>query len=164
MILCGDINTDFGRHSEQVALVSEAVTEMNLLKIWDKYDVDFTCVQNNDENIGTSVIDHFFCSAEIGNHILDAGVIHSPENRSDHSPVYCVLSTLNIKLDTSDQFKENSKPSWKSSTEEQKQQYKQNLEEKLNSISVPSCVVQCKNVKCSSTDHCDSVGKITENG
>ena len=50
VILCGDINTDFGRHSEQVALVSEAVTEMNLLKIWDKYDVDFTCVQNNDEN------------------------------------------------------------------------------------------------------------------
>ena len=87
MIWCGDINSDFRRNSGQVAPVGEAVTELNFLKIWDKYQIDFTCVHNvNDGNVVTSTIDHFFCSSEIGNAILDAGVIHSPDNRSDHSP------------------------------------------------------------------------------
>ena len=112
MIWCGDINSDFRRNSGQVAPVGEAVTELNFLKIWDKCQIDFTCV--NYVNVVTSTIDHFFCSSEIGNAILDAGVIHSPDNRSDHSQVYCVLSALNIRLDLSDQLQQSSKPSWKS--------------------------------------------------
>ena len=161
VVWCGDMNSDFRRNSGQVALVGEAVTELNFLRIWDKFQIDFTCVHNvNDGNVVTSTIDHFFCSSEIGNTILDAGVIHSPDNRSDHSPVYCVLSSLNIKLDLSDQSQQSSKPSWKSSSVEQKEQYRNQLENKLNNITVPSCVLQCRDVKCSSMDHCDAVDKL----
>ena len=158
VVWCGDMNSDFRRNSGQVALVGEAVTELNFLRIWDKFQIDFTCVHNvNDGNVVTSTIDHFFCSSEIGNTILDAGVIHSPDNRSDHSPVYRVLSALNIRLDLSDQLQQSSKPSWKSSSVDQKEQYRNQLENRLTNITVPNCVLQCKRVKCRSSDHCDSV-------
>ena len=129
--------------------------------MWDKFLVDFTCVHDvNDENVVTSIIDHFFCSSEISNLILDAGVIHSPDNRSDHSPVYCVFSGLNISLEFSDQLRKSPKPSWQSSTVEQKDQYRLELENKLSYITVPLCVLECKDVKCRNSDHCDSVDKL----
>ena len=141
-----------------------AMENVDVRQIWqlgDKYQIDFTCIHNaNGGNVATSIIDHFLCSSEIGNKILDAGVIHSPENRSDHSPVYCVFSALNIRMDTSSQSKIPSKPSWKSSTEEQKDQYKHQLDEKLDHIFIPSCVLLCKDVKCRSKEHCDSVDKL----
>ena len=161
VIWCGDINTDFRRNSGQVALVREAVAELTLLQMWDKYQVDFTCVHNsNGDNVVTSIIDHFFCSSELGNQILDAGVIHSPDNRSDHSPVYCVLSALNIMLDHSEQLKASPKPSWKSSSLDQKELYRHQLEDRLDHITVPHCVQQCKDVKCRNTDHCDLVDQL----
>ena len=112
VIWCGDMNTDFSRNSRQVDLVNEAITEINLLKVIDKFPVDFTCVHNsNNDNVVTSAIDHFFYSSEISNLVLDAGVIHSPDNRSDHCPVYCVLSCLHVMADHSDKLQNPSRPS-----------------------------------------------------
>ena len=161
VIMAGDLNTDFRRNSGQVALVTEVVTELSLLKIWDKFEVDFTCIHaNNGDNFATSVIDHFICSSELGNNMVDAGVIHSADNCSDHSPIYCVLSSLNLSLDASHEIRRTSKPSWKSSSLEQKDLYKYRLEESLNNIIVPQCLLECRNLKCKNQDHCDLVDKL----
>ena len=161
VIITGDINTDFRRNSGQVALVNELVEELSLNKIWDKFEVDFTCIQNNNgENFTTSIIDHFIFSNELGNYITDAGVIHSADNSSDHSPVFCVLSALNLKLDTSHEIRGSSKPSWKTSSLEQKALYKYSLEKNLNSITVPHCLLHCKDLKCKNAAHCDLVDKL----
>ena len=161
LIWCGDINTDFRRISGQVDLVSQAVEELQLQKLWDKYTVDFTRVCYQNENIITSsIIDHFFCSLGLSLAVTDAGVIHSPDNRSDHSPVYCVLSNLLIKTDTSEQAKQEPRPSWKASTDEEKDLYRSLLDEKLSGIFIPLPLVSCEDVKCSNPDHCDMVDKL----
>ena len=163
VVWCGDINTDFSRNTWQVAMLREAIAELNLLKVVDKFPIDFTCINNvNDENVVTSVIDHFFYSSEISKLILDAGVIHSPDNRSDHCPVYCVLSCLNTKLDSSDVSRKPPKPSWQSSTAAQKDHYRSELELRLSCITVPPSLLQCKDVSCKNSDHCDLVDQLTQ--
>ena len=39
--------------------------------------------------------------------------------------------------------------------------YKNLLEEKLSRISVPECVLQCRDVKCRNMDHCEMVDQLT---
>ena len=57
VIMTGDINTDFTRNSGQVALVNDLVDELSLKKIWDKFDVDFTCIHSsNGESFPTSIL------------------------------------------------------------------------------------------------------------
>ena len=114
----------------------------------------------NRDNPSTSVIDHFFICSKLGLLIQDAGVLHSADNRSDHSPVYCVLSSLNITLDITESKGSNPKPSWKVSTVEEKEVYKITLEERLNMISVPQPILQCKEVKCRCSEHCDLVDQL----
>ena len=163
VIMTGDINTDFRRNSGQVVLVTEALTELSLSKSWDMFQIDFTCAHGHTDNgeiLTTSIIDHFFHSSELGNNILDAGVIHSPDNPSDHSPIYCTLSDLNVKLDTSHQISKPYKPSWKTSSLEQKDLYRIKLEENLSSIAIPSSVLHCKDLKCKNDEHCESVDNL----
>jgi exonuclease III len=64
LVWCGDFNTDFRRNSGLVDLVAGVSEELQLLKIWDKYDIDFTrvCSINNDIT-QTSIIDHFLYSS-----------------------------------------------------------------------------------------------------
>ena len=123
LIICGDINTDFRRNSGQVEVVNDFVEELRLKKVWDRYQVDFTRVSYDNEMgniISSSVIDHFFYSEGLFDMVQDAGAIHSVDNRSDHSPVYTVLSSLNIKIDISDPVKPSPKPSWKKATQDRK--------------------------------------------
>ena len=162
VIRCGDMNSDFSRNSEQVALVRDTLTELQLFKVIDKFPIDFTCVHNvNDNNVVTSVIDHFFCSSEISTMILDAGVIHCPDNGSDHCPVYCVLSCLNTQLDHSSESRKPPRPSWQSSSAAQQEQYRIELEDRLSCINVPPSVLHCRDVGCNNQDHCDLVDQLT---
>ena len=135
--------------NRQVELVQDILEELHLDKVWDSYWVNFTRICNsNNENSSSSVIDHFFYSSGLRHLIQDAGVIHSPENRSDHSPIYCVLSSLTVKLDLSASVRPAPKPSWRGATMEEKVMYRDLLEDRLIKISVPQCVIECKDVKC----------------
>ena len=162
VLWCGDINTDFRRNTRQVGEVSNALENLQLGKVWDRYEVDFTRASNeNVGNIQTSIIDHFFYSSILASYIQDAGVIHSPDNRSDHSPVYCVLSSLCIKHEIFETGKQEPRPNWKAASLEEKQMYKDDLEERLARITIPHSVITCQDVDCRSHDHCDSVDKLT---
>ena len=67
LLWCGDINTDFRRHSRQVDHVQDTLDDLHLDKVWDTFWVDFTWICNeNSDNPSTSVIDHFFICSKLG--------------------------------------------------------------------------------------------------
>ena len=39
----------------------------------------------------TATLDYFMWNSSLDNQISDAGVIHSPDNISDHEVIYCVV-------------------------------------------------------------------------
>ena len=63
---------------------------MRLISSWDKFDVDSTTTFEHIGQTFTSKLDHFFWSIMLDNLVSDAGVLHLPDNNSDHSPIYCI--------------------------------------------------------------------------
>ena len=59
-------------------------------KSWENLTVDFTHTSEREGVTHTSIISEmYFWNEEFGSKVMDAGVIHLPENLSDHCPVYC---------------------------------------------------------------------------
>ena len=52
-----------------------------------------------------------------------AGVIHHPDNTSDHSPIYFVLESLTINPSVTKATRYNPRPSWKRATQYDKNMY-----------------------------------------
>ena len=81
-------------------------------------------------------------------------MIHSPDNFSDHCPIYCFI---NEDIPISAQHVENNappKPKWKKATVEEKESFKEHLEEQLRILNVPDSVINCQNVHCKDETHC----------
>ena len=165
VLLLGDINCDFSRNTRFVQAVQTYLQEYSLIKSWEKFEVDFTHFQETNEITHVSVIDHFFWNCTIDSQISEAGVIHHCENLSDHSPIYCLLETDMVPVDDVPQDNPvSSKPSWKKATTEQKEKFPAVLNEKLSSFTMPEDILNCKDVKCRDTNHCDKadefIGKV----
>ena len=157
IVFCGDINSDFKRNSGFVQSVRNQVEDMSLDTAWRTHEVGFTFVYNDaDDNSHTAVLDHFFLNETTQRAVLDAGVIHLPDNMSDHCPIFCTLDVQSIEVDKSSnpQAENPPKPSWKKASEEEKENYIQSLEEQLSSLHVPESLY-CKNIKCQDANHCN---------
>ena len=59
LLLLGDINCDFLRKTGHTKLISTFLDEYNLLRAWDKFEVDFTLTHENNGKSIISTIDHF---------------------------------------------------------------------------------------------------------
>jgi hypothetical protein len=59
VIITGDINADFRRKTQFVKLISEFSEEIDLVKSWETFPVDFTHVTEMHGKTYTSTIDHF---------------------------------------------------------------------------------------------------------
>ena len=81
----GDINADFLRNTSHTRTVSDTIEELGLSKSWDSFNIDFTCCHELAGVSHTSILDHFFWSRILGEAVTDAGVLHVPDNKSDHS-------------------------------------------------------------------------------
>ena len=84
IIWAGDLNADFLRKSKHTRIVQHFIEELNLLKAWDKYDVNFTHYHEVNGVSFTSTLDHLLWSDSLNYRILDAGALHLPSNTSDH--------------------------------------------------------------------------------
>ena len=110
-----------------------------IVKAWEKFVVDFTYMFEDTVNniTTTSVVDHVIVSPGILNNISDGGTIHLPQNMSNHEPIYVVIN-MNSGLinENVDQTEPEARPrqAWNSATDEQKLEYKNILELKLNQI------------------------------
>ena len=145
------------RNNLFVNSIQSFLQELNLQKSWDKFEIDFTHFQENNEITHVSILDHFFWNAALNECILEAGVIHHPDNMSDHSPVYCSvdLDAISAEVAGRNETSSNDKPSWKLASQEQKQNFPLVLQRNLLEVSIPEEVKHCRNVKCDDLGHCE---------
>ena len=153
VIWAGDINADFVRGTNHTDRVQELVDELNLCKTWDSYPIDFTSVHETGNITTVSKIDHFFFSSNLKEQVEDAGVIHHLNNKSDHSPIFVVLQSLEIQQESAVKSSAKPKPSWRRACAEERDSYRQKLEEKLRSVICPAPVAMCNNVHCRDKQH-----------
>ena len=82
--------------------------DLNLEFLWDIDDgkidkVVDTYLFTSDHVTATSIIDHFVCNNPVQQAITEAGVVHEPDNLSNHSPIFVKLVTndLNTNIERS---------------------------------------------------------------
>ena len=149
----GDINAEFSCNSRHTVLVEELLQELNFSTAWDKFDIDFSCTYERGGISYTSVLDHFFFSDPLFTEVTEAGVIHSIDNSSDHSPIFCILRSMNINFSASQKAQPSPKPSWKKADNIQKENFKTVLDLRLESIAIPTQVSECKKIHCQDETH-----------
>jgi hypothetical protein len=157
----GDINTDFIRRSGHANYVKDFVDERHFIKAWDSYHIDFTHYQETGNGTHTSTVDHIFWNEDCHESIIDAGVVHIPENISDHCPIYCIVDIGQIKTEAkSDPIRSAPKPSWKKASQEQKTQFKSKLKIGLSSVIVPESLSSCHDVHCDNPGHSEDADNV----
>ena len=161
VLLTGDLNSDFGRQSSHSTIVNDALLELRLELAWDKFKVDFTATQEILGQSFTSTLDHFAWSEQLSSSVEDGGVLHLPDNQSDHSPIFCTLNMSTIQHELSVPRAAKPRPSWKRATEQHKQEYKSLLENRLASVEVPESVLSCRDVHCHSRVHREELDRFT---
>ena len=79
-----------------VQATQQFLENLNLYCAWKRFEIDFTHVSELNDKSYSSTIDHLFWSENMCDLVSDAGVIHSVDNPSDHSPVYCVIENIQL--------------------------------------------------------------------
>ena len=88
---------------------------------------------------------------------------HLLDNKSDHSPIYCVLDTKILQQEDDPPVRLKPVPSWRRASHEQKVDYKHILEEKLGEIIFCNEVSMCKNLSCKDPRHREELDTFTLN-
>ena len=154
-LILGDLNCHFLRKSHFTSTIETFFEDIQFKIFWEHHDltpghkinqVDFTYCQTRDQNISTSVIDHFVGNTAIFNRVIEAGVIHSGENLSNHSPIYTKLNLSGID-NSVEGVKNARKVSWSKASEEAQQKFKEMLDTRLASVNVPQGIL-CENTLC----------------
>ena len=150
-LLLGDLNADFSRNTRFVRTVKTFCQTNNLETAWNSFPIDYSYSSPSDTSFST--LDHFLVTAELSTFITDAGVIHRGDNISGHSPIYLELSVLCLPKKTFPEALKLPKQNWKEATQEDKIQYKVDLDTALRDLRQPASCLECSNIKCSSEDH-----------
>lgn len=160
LVICGDLNTNFNRHTGFVQIVNDFVQNNMLFSIWDIFNIDHTQTTERNGVSYFSTIDHFIFNESLNNMILDAGTLHSVNNSSNHIPIYLSLNIGKCETHVSEsesnldsESYQVPKPLWHRATEFQRLMFKENLEIRLNSISKPTCLESCNDLHCKNSDH-----------
>ena len=123
-------------------------------------DIDYTHLHFSNDVPAYSIIDHFVVSPQVYNVTREAGVIHSGDNPSNHSPIYIKLSVdmLDLQLEAN-----TSQPrsSWEQATTDAKVEFKSNLAAKLRGLEMSTELIDCQDMHCK--DHSDHLEEYTMN-
>ena len=163
VLLLGDINCDFLRRTGHTNLVSSFIDENYLKKAWDRFEIDFTHCHEYNGNSSVSTIDHFCWNEEFDNCIAECGVLHSADNMSDHSPIYCVIDIDQIETCFSQPSVGKEKPSWRKAEPDQKLKYSVELGNKLSDLPVPDSLLHCQDVHCKDPAHLEDSDQFMTN-
>jgi hypothetical protein len=98
--------------------------------------------------------DHFFWNHDLAGKVSDARVIHSPDNFSDHCPIYCIIND-DIPADSIQTIQNCAlpKPKWKKATIVEKEAFAEQLDGHLQMINIPESVLNCTDVHCKDDTH-----------
>ena len=155
LIWTGDINADFKRSTRFVLIIENFIWELDICKSWDKYQIDNTHATEINGDTRISTIDHFFWNSALNDSVTDAGVLHLPNNLSDHSPIFCKMKNNKVAkrthLNRLGPTKKN--PCWKKAMESQKLDYRDELCRKLQDLNIPLSITNCHDVLCKNELH-----------
>ena len=165
-LVLGDLNAHFSRHSTFTSIVQDFFDELNFEIFWENPDecqehhiqsVDFTFQNSSNGEAFSSTIDHFVGNIATYNSVTEAGVIHSGENPSNHSPIFMKirLGQLNLKTEKVQGLR---RINWSKSSEESRNLYQTTLANNLDAIAIPDCVT-CRDVHC--TTHVEQIEEYT---
>ena len=159
VVFGGDLNADLKRRTKFVALVKEFVGELELRHSWGMFHADFTHTCEREGKTFTSLIDHLFWNDRFSALVDDAGVLHLPENMSDHCPVFCkVRIQTEVPSMNEPAFKpKRYTPPWQTLSDEEKEGYVQILEEKLENMNISIPCLSCRDVHCKTEEHIRSL-------
>ena len=161
ILWAGDLNSDFSRGSSHTLAVQDALQELGLRSSWEFFQIDYTASQEILGRTFTSVLDHFVWSPLLENSVVDAGVLHLPDNNSDHSPIYCTINLSAINHRVTLPKAVQPRPSWKRASCEQKSEYKSELTEQLSRIYTPVSALSCQDVHCKDPKHKEDLDSYT---
>ena len=155
LVWTGDINAEFRRNTKFVRLINEFICELDISKSWDILEIDFTHACEVNGITHASTIDHFFWNSSANDSVIDAGVLHLPDNLSDHSPVFCILNSDMVVKHSSqaNPAKTNTHPSWKLASDSRNLGFYNELQSRLQRHDVTSCVTAYTNVHCKNEEH-----------
>ena len=164
--LNGDLNCDFTRQTPFVEIVRDFFVGLKIKPIWSNpkneiMPVSYTFCQIVENQARHSCIDHFVVNDRLYNAISEAGAVRSVENLSWHDPIYCKIKVGQLNLELEKEVRK-SIPSWERATDIEKENYKFELENRLNNIDIPDSARDCRNVWCERhdfemNDYCENV-------
>ena len=157
VMLIGDINADYTRNTSHTRTVRESMDELLLMMAWDSFTIDFTHTYESEGSTFVSTLDHVYMTEVIRETVQEAGVIHDPDNSSNHEPIYCVIESLSVNKTTNKSATYQPRPSWRMASEEEKDQYKYKLDINLQTIMVPAQISECCDPHCKDTEHLEAI-------
>ena len=154
VLIVGDLNCDYARKNGRVARIQRFLSSNIMETAWETYEVDYTHEFENNDTTYTSTIDHILWNQNMKSNISNCNVLHSINNTSDHSPIYC---DVNIEIPlrekvTSETNENNDGVSTKSMNEKDWKRYHDDLETRLNRLATPECA-NCRNIHCRDEKH-----------
>ena len=154
-LVLGDLNCDFSRDTPFVQAVRNFCSIHHLKSVWKSFNIDYS--YSSPCNTRFSVVDHFLCSQELLVNVVNAGVIHRGDNVSGHSPIFLELSTNHLPRRTIPKIQKLPKQNWGEASEEDKANYKSQLNEALQGIKPLEGCTDCENLNCNSERHKDGL-------
>ena len=82
-----------------------------------------------------------------------ADVLHIESNTSGHCPIYCKININNLQANCRIHHLPKPKACWKKATDEQKANFKVNLENDLANLDIPASIEHCHDVQCNDDNH-----------
>lgn len=158
LIIAGDINCDFSRNTRFVNIIREFMMRNSLMTVWSTYPVDFTYsfsqTRNQNEIFSYSCIDHFLVRCNDIQMVIDAQVLHTADNLSDHEPIYLQCKTDHVIIEMTQHTTTNtdSRPSWRKASQSDITNYRDELQRHLSRLVISDGVV-CNNPNCIDVNH-----------
>ena len=155
-LILGDLNCHFQRRSKFTRIVENFFQEISFKIFWENTDTckehlisnaDYTYSQVVNNKASTSVIDHFVSNEILYKSTVEAGIIHSGENPSFHSPIFAKFRFADIDTNT-EEIRSTKRVNWGRASDQAKQHYVDTVTSKLADVQIPACV-NCSDLHCS---------------
>ena len=152
ILWAADMNWDRRRNNHFTRTVEAFLIKQNLKTVWDLKQIDFTHVHT--DGVSTSTIDHFLVSPNLLSKMTDCGPLHSGDNMSRHSPIIVSFNLGELQhKQQQEQPPPRRLPDWDRATAEEINNYRSNLQQKLQAISIPECTAHCTDYNCTDESH-----------
>ena len=161
ILLAGDLNTDMARDNAQSRQLNEFCEQLGLQMAWESSSAQQGPTYEDSQG-NTSRIDHFICSSNLFNVISSVCSVDDVSNSSFHKPVLLSLEldtiVHNVHVNVSDYV--NNNVDWNAFTSESLDNYRMNLDDRLQNISAFSDTFVCTLDGCKDINHTKAINLL----